>query len=102
MRKIEIRVEPNDVFFERSRRLARLADRGGRIPHSRIVSFEDVRDLLAILTEKRLQLLQTLKETPGSITDLAKILKRDRSAVTRDIQILERYGIIEVREKPLP
>jgi predicted transcriptional regulator len=43
-----------------------------------------------------------IKKTPTSITLLAKKLKRDRSAVTRDIQILERFGVVQVTEKPLP
>ena len=29
-------------------------------------------------------------------------MKRDRSAVTRDIQVLERFGVIQVTEKVLP
>jgi predicted transcriptional regulator len=33
---------------------------------------------------------------------MARKLKRDRSAVTRDVQVLERYGVVEVTERPLP
>jgi predicted transcriptional regulator len=47
-------------------------------------------------------LLNQVKETPTSITALAMRLKRDRSAVTRDVQVLERFGVIQVTEKPLP
>jgi predicted transcriptional regulator len=46
--------------------------------------------------------LNQVKETPTSITALAMRLKRDRSAVTRDVQVLERFGVIQVTEKPLP
>lgn len=102
MRKTEIRVESSDVFFERGRRTARLADRGGRIPASRIVAFEDAESLLSVLTEKRVTLLKQVKETPGSITVLAGKLGRDRSAVTRDVQLLERFGVIQVTQKTLP
>ena len=102
MRKTEIRLEPVEAFFERGRRIAQLADEGKRIPASRVVAFEDVEDLLAVLTQRRVLLLKTLKETPGSIAELARRLKRDRSAVTRDVQVLERYGVVEVNERPLP
>lgn len=102
MRKAEIRVEPVRAFFERGRKVARLADRGDKIPPSRVISFEDMESLLHVLTEKRLLLLRQLKETPASISDLARRLKRDRSAVTRDIQVLERFGVLHVTEKPLP
>jgi predicted transcriptional regulator len=47
-------------------------------------------------------LLRQVSETPASISDLAAKLKRDRSAVTRDIQLLEGFGILRVVEKPLP
>ena len=102
MRKTEIRVEQVDSFFERGRKLAKLADRGEPIPSSTIVAFEDVEALLHVLTEKRVLLLKQVKETPTSISLLAKKLKRDRSAVTRDVQLLERYGVIQITEKPLP
>src|ERR1035441_308844 len=102
MRKTEIRVERVDSFFERGRKLAKAADRGNAISHSRVVAFEDVESLLHVLTEKRVLLLRQVNQTPTSISLLAKKLKRDRSAVTRDVQVLERFGVIEVTEKPLP
>jgi predicted transcriptional regulator len=102
VRKTEIRVEREDVFFERGRKIAKAADRGDAIPPSRVVAFEDVESLLHVLTEKRVLLLRQVHQTPTSISLLAKKLRRDRSAVTRDIQVLERFGVIQVTEKPLP
>ena len=102
MRKSEIRVEKVDEFFERGRQLAQLADRRGAIPSVRIVAFDDVESLLRVLTQKRAQLLRQLQETPGSVSDLARALKRDRSSVTRDVQLLERFGVLQVSERPLP
>ena len=102
MRKAEIRVERTEAFFERGRKHAQLADRGDPIPPSHVVSFEDIESLLSVLTAKRVLLLRQVSETPASISDLAAKLKRDRSAVTRDIQLLESFGILRVIEKPLP
>src|SRR5271155_1487193 len=102
MRNTEIRVERLDTFFERGRKLARLADRGDPIPPSRVVAFDDIASLLQVLTEKRVLLLKQVKVAPGSISDLTRTLKRDRSAVTRDVQVLERFGVLRVIEKPLP
>lgn len=102
MRKAEIRVERVDRFFERGRKLAKLADHGDPIPPSRVVAFDDIESLLHVLTEKRVLLLKQVQQRPASITVLAKRPKRDRSAVTRDIQVLERFGVIQVIEKPLP
>jgi predicted transcriptional regulator len=102
VRKTEIRVERVDTFFQRGRSLAKAADRAEPIPFSKVVAFEDIESLLHVLTEKRVLLLKQVMETPASITALAKKLKRDRSAVTRDVQLLERFGVIQVTEKPLP
>ena len=102
MRKIEIRVEKAEAFFDRGRRIARLADRREAIPPSRVVAFEDVESFLLLLTQKRVLLLKQLKHTPASISELARKLNRDRSAVTRDVQLLERFGVVQVTEKPLP
>ncbi len=102
MRKTEIRVERVSAFFERGRKLARLADRGHAIPPSRLVAFDDVESLLRVLTEKRVLLLRQVRQTPASIAGLARKLNRDRSAVTRDVQVLERFGVLHVTEKSLP
>jgi predicted transcriptional regulator len=90
------------VFFERGRKLAKAADQCDAIPFSRVVAFEDVESLLHVLTAKRVLLLKQVNQTPTSISVLAKKLKRDRSAVTRDVQVLERFGVIQVTVKPLP
>ena len=102
MPRIDIRVEPVEMFFARGRKLAALADRGLPIPRRHVVAFDDVAGLLQVLTAKRLSLLREVKENPGSISELAKRLKRDRSAVTRDVHLLEQHGVVRVTEKPLP
>ncbi len=101
MRKTEIRNERVGAFFERGRKVAKRADRGDVIPPSRVIAFDDVESLLRVLTEQRMLLLRQVKQTPGSISTLAKTLKRDRSAVTRDVQLLESFGVVQVTEKPL-
>ncbi len=46
MQKVEIRVERAEAFFERGRKLARMADRHQPIRPSSVVSFEDIESLL--------------------------------------------------------
>ena len=59
-----------------------------------------------MLTEKRLELLKTIKdEKPASVYELSKILDRDLKNVLQDISYLEEVGIIEVThtgEKKIP
>jgi len=48
MLKTEIRVETPEAFFERGRKTARLADRGERIPSSRVIACEDAESLPSV------------------------------------------------------
>lgn len=89
-------------FFKRGRDVARLADQGRPIPAERIIAYEDPEDLARILTTAKITLFRAVKERPGSITDIASRLKRDRSAVKRDINDLEQAGLVSVEEKPYP
>ncbi|MDD5329415.1 MAG: MarR family transcriptional regulator [Sulfuricella sp.] len=91
-----------DEFFKRGKRVARLADKGEPIPRERTISFEDPEDLARLVTTAKLLLFREVRGRPGSITDLATRLHRDRSAVKRDVAALERIGLLEVEEKPLP
>jgi len=89
-------------FFKRGRLLARAADRGERLPDERIISFEDPADVMKLITTARLALFRSVKEMPGSITEISERLHRDRSAVKRDVDELERAGMVTVAEKVLP
>lgn len=89
-------------FFKRGRTVARLADQGKPIPAERIIAYEAPEDLARILTTAKIALFRAIKAQPGSITDIAARLKRDRSAVKRDIDDLEQAGLVNVEEKPYP
>jgi len=57
---------------------------------------------MRLITSARLALFRAVKEMPGSITDIAERLHRDRSAVKRDIDELERAGLVTIADKVLP
>ena len=100
--KTVIRTSNVEGFFKRGREIARLADRRKAIPAERVIAYEDPDDLARILTSAKIALFRAVKEQPGSITDIAARLKRDRSAVKRDIDDLEQAGLVSVEEKPSP
>jgi predicted transcriptional regulator len=67
-----------------------------------VVSFSTVGELRKILTDRRLELLQTLMETEGaaeSITALAEDLDRDYRTVHDDVSLLADYGLLFVIEE---
>ena len=100
--KTTIKVANTDEFFKRGKEIAKLADQGKRISRERIISFEDPEDLARLITTAKLVLFREVRACPGSITDLSQRLHRDRSAVKRDIDELEKAGLIEVQDMPLP
>ena len=49
-----------------------------------------------LLTPSRLELISVLKEkSPKSVGELAKLLNRPIESVSKDLNILENYGILE-------
>ena len=102
MSNVTIKTGTEDEFFKRGRALARAADRGDRLAEERILSFEDPAEVMKLVTAARLALFRTVKEMPGSITEIADRLHRDRSAVKRDLDELERAGLVTIADKVLP
>ena len=56
--------------------------------------------LRKILTPERMRILQVIKnEKPNSIYELAKLLGRDRAAVIRDLEVLQKIGLVKISEE---
>jgi predicted transcriptional regulator len=89
-------------FFKRGRKIAQLADRRKPIPAERVIAYEDPEAIARILTTAKIALFRVIKANPGSITDIAARLQRDRSAVKRDIDDLAQAGLVSVEEMPHP
>ena len=102
MKNVTLKAGNEQEFFRRGKVLARLADAGQPIPEERTVSFEDPADLLRLLTASRLDVFRSVKGEPGSITDIAGRLHRDRSAVKRDVDQLAQVGLVTIETKTLP
>lgn len=102
MTKLTIKTGTEEDFFKRGRELAKAADRGDRLPDERTISFEDPADVMKLITAARLALFRAVKEMPGSITEISERLHRDRSAVKRDVDALERAGLVTIANKVLP
>lgn len=102
MTKLTIKTGTEESFFKHGRQLAKAVDRDEQLPDERIVSFEDPADLMKLITAARLALFRAVKEMPGSITQISERLHRDRSAVKRDVDALERAGLVTISDKVLP
>lgn len=102
MTNLTIKTGTEDDFFKRGRQLGRAADRGESLHDERVISFEDPAEVMKLMTETRLALFRAVKDAPGSITNIAERLHRDRSAVKRDVDEMERAGLVTITEKVLP
>lgn len=91
-----------DAFFERSRDRARKLDRGEKLPAEMRLTFEDPADLLRALTVQRIRVLHAVRKKPAPVSELAIVLKRDRTAVRRDVKALTSLGLVETHEETNP
>ena len=84
-------------FFTRAREHARKLDRGEAISPEMVVTFEDADDMLRVLSTERVRLLSVARKRPASVSELATGLKRDTRAVSRDVDLLESFGLVRTR-----
>jgi predicted transcriptional regulator len=89
-------------FFERSLIRARKLDRVEVVPAEMRLTFEDPADLLRLLTVQRVRVLRAVRKQPAPVAELARTLKRDRTAVKRDVKILVSFGLVKTHEEINP
>lgn len=102
MKKTTVRLGTLAEFFERGRSHAKRADAGTRLRESSLITFENPADMMRFLTPAKMTLFRAIKLRPGSISAIAARVKRDRSAVTRDVAELQRFGLVLVAAEVLP
>jgi predicted transcriptional regulator len=92
-------------FFKRAHEDARKMDRGEILPPEIRVTFEDPIEMLRALSAERMRVIKTVRKhhaTKPTVSRLALMLKRDRKAVSRDVKVLESFGLLKTREQPNP
>ena len=103
-RKIKVRVSGDGVkgFFDRARDHARKLDRGEELAPEITVSFQNASDMMRVLSTERIRLLRVAKKKATPVSHLAVDLKRDTRAVSRDVDLLERFGLLRTRYEKNP
>jgi predicted transcriptional regulator len=91
-----------EAFFERSLARVRKLDRGEKLPTEMRITFEDPSDLMRVLSAQRVRVLHTVRMKPTPISGLAAMLKRDRKAVSRDVKVLESFGLVKTHQESNP
>lgn len=100
--KITLRVGSTEDFFGRLQERAKKLDRGEVLPSGITITFEDPEDLLDVLTSERVRLLRRMKAGSQQLSALAVSLNRDVRAVSRDVSLLERAGLLRTSYESNP
>jgi len=94
MTKIVVRTDGVEGFFDRAIDAARRADQGKPFDGRVTLSFEDPQRMFAVLSEARRKLMLEVMHEPQTISQLSSRLHRNRSAITKDVDLLEKLGLI--------
>jgi predicted transcriptional regulator len=100
--KITLRTGSTEDFFNRLRDRAQKLDRGETLPPGITITFEDPMELLKVITSERVRLLRCVKEESQQISALATGLGRDVRAVSRDVSLLEKVGLLRTSYRTNP
>jgi predicted transcriptional regulator len=100
--RVTLKTGSTEEFFDRIRERAKKLDRGETLPPGITISFEDPMDLLKVITSERVRLLRHVKEESQQISVLALGLKRDVRAVSRDVSLLEKAGLLRTSYRSNP
>jgi predicted transcriptional regulator len=98
-KKIKVRITNDGVkgFFGRAREHARKLDRGEELPPEMTISFENASDMMRVLSPERVA-----RQGAAPVSTLASDLKRDARAVSRDVDLLEQFGLLRTRYQANP
>ncbi|MDN5751841.1 MAG: hypothetical protein L0H15_00985 [Nitrosospira sp.] len=102
MTKIVIRTDDVAGFFSRAKDAARRADRGEAFKGKVTLSFEDPQRMFTVLSEARRRLMLEVMHESKTINELSHRLRRNRSAITKDVGLLEKMGLLVSQRKINP
>jgi len=94
MTKVVVRTDDVAGFFARAKDAARRADLGQPFDERVTFSFEDPKRMFAVLSQARRRLMLEVMHEPKTISQLSERLHRNRSAITKDIGMLEKLGLL--------
>jgi predicted transcriptional regulator len=104
MKNAKVRIMNDGVkgFFERAHEHALGLDRGEKLTSEVTISFENPSDILRILSPQRIRVLEFARKGAKPVSTLASELKRDTRAVSRDVELLEQFGVLRTRYETNP
>lgn len=95
--KVVVHTDGFEGYRERALARAKKLTLKEKIKAEMSITFESPLDMLEVLTAKRMRLCEVARTQAYSVTGLAAALGRDPKSVRRDVQKLERVGVLRTR-----
>src|SRR5512138_3449490 len=103
IKRLSIGIKGVDEVMEDFARAAKALKRGERVSKKEGLYFTDLRAFRRAITDQRLAILRAIKaKAPGSVYELAKILRRDARNVAADLAILQELALVELKKTKTP
>lgn len=91
--KIDKKFETIKAFFEK------VFEKPGAFPDKALILPLDEREISEIFTRRRIEIIKDVAKFEGSLSEIAKRTNRELSAIQRDVEILEKVGILELEKQ---
>ncbi len=99
VKNVKIGIRTKDEAFKEASEVMKKLSRGEKVKKQTGIYFENLDAMRRILTEKRLEILHTIKKKrPSSTYELAKILHRDLTNVIDDLRYLSELGLVVLKK----
>ncbi len=99
VKNVKIGIRTKDEAFKEASEVMKKLSRGEKVKKQTGIYFENLAAMRKILTEKRLEILHTVKrKRPSSTYELAKILHRDLTNVIDDLRYLSELGLVVLKK----
>lgn len=92
-------IKSKEEFNKDTLAFARKLDKGEKVKPLKGEYFESLEAVRNFLTERRLELWRAIRDKgPKSLTELAKLVRRDYKDVHQDVAILVDAGLVDLRK----
>lgn len=103
LKLIRVKTGTLEDFFSGVKDAMRAIDRNEPIKkRAATLTFVDPSEMLHFLSAAKIKLIHSIRKHPGTITNIAKLTKRNRASVYRDINELEKFGLVKTHEEINP
>jgi len=96
LKTIRVQLKSLDNALDDAINVMKNIQKGKRVKPTKAEYFENLEAVRSVLTENRLLLLRLIRtHKPDSVSELARLAKRDFKHVYGDVELLENLGLIE-------